>query len=500
MALLGLLVVTACEQGPSQDAVLRFGLATPPRLLDPRLATDATSSRVNRLLYRQLVELDERSLPVPGLATWEQVSPTQYRFRLGQEGRVFSDGSRLTALDVAATYESILDPATGSPHRATLALIQGIAVEGDDLITFSLSAPDPLFPAYLTIGILPATRATQGRVITGLPVGSGSFQVRDWPDPGRLLLERRGDGLLLELTAVKDPSVRVMKLLRGEIQLVQNDLAPELIDYLAGHPAVIVETAPGANLSYVGFNLEDPATAPLLVRRALAHAIDRDALLRYLLRGRGRLAETLLPPEHWAGVTGLQPYPYDPAEARRLLAAAGYGPQRPLRLTYKTSADPFRLRFATAVQAQLAEVGVELGVRSYDWGTVFGDIKEGRFQTYGLTWVGVRTPDIFRYAFHSTSLPPDGANRGRFSQPEVDRLIDAARARPDLAGQAEDYRALQRILHAELPYLPLWYESHVLARVPTVKGYRLAADGSYDSLADVRYSVGQGASAHPGQP
>ncbi len=156
-----------------------------------------------------------------------------------------------------------------------------------------------------------------------------------------------------------------------------------------------------------------------------------------------------------------------------------------MELSYKTSSDPFRVRLATVVQAQLGQVGVRVRVQSYDWGTFFGDVKAGRFQLYGLTWVGIRTPDIFRYAFHSASVPPDGANRGRYRDPEADRLIEAARAEPDLARQAALYRALQALLHQDLPYIPLWYEDQVFAARHRLVGYRLAPDGNYDGLADV---------------
>jgi len=90
------------------------------------------------------------------------------------------------------------------------------------------------------------------------------------------------------------------------------------------------------------------------------------------------------------------------------------------------SFDPFRIRLATILQQQLAEAGIQVTVSSYDWGTFFGDIKAGRFQLYSLAWVGIKSPDIFRYAFHSDALPPAGANRGRFSDVQVDHLIDAA--------------------------------------------------------------------------
>lgn len=483
----GILLVLAmvsclCEASGSP---IRMGLAGPPRNLDPRLATDATSERVNRLLYRRLTTFDAESLPAPELASWEALSPTHYRFTLGAEGRDFSDGSRLTSADVKATFDSVRDPATASPHRATLATIAEITTEGPDRLDFHLREPDPLFPAYLGMGILPAALIQSGHPFAVAPVGSGPLRFESWPQLGRLVLRRQRDGQVLELLAVKDPNVRVMKLLRGEIDLLQNDLSPELIGYLRGRDEVRVERAPGVNFSYLGFNLEDPVTGLPQVRQALAHAIDREEILRYLFQGDGRLATGLFPPEHWAASRDLPTPIFDPDRARALLAEVGYGPERPLRLSYKTSSDPFRIRFATIIQAQLARVGIEARIQSYDWGTFFGDIKVGRFQLYGLTWVGIRTPDIFRYVFHSASAPPEGANRGRYRNPEVDRLIETARAEPDLGRQAVLYRQIQALILADLPYIPLWYEDQFYAARREVRGYQLAPDGNYDALMAV---------------
>lgn len=477
-------LLAACGvQGP--DQTLRMGLASAPRNLDPRFATDAVSERINRLLYRRLVELDAESLPVPSLAKWEQLSPTRYLFTLREDGRTFSDGSQLTSADVEATYASILNAANASPHRALLSVIRDIRTDGPDRVEFRIFEPDALFPAYLGIGILPADLIGRSHSFQRDPVGSGPFRFVDWPEPGRLRLERRRDARLLEFLTVKDPNVRVMKLLRGEIQMLQNDLSPELVDYLRGRKGIRIREIGGSNFSYLGFNLEDSVTGLLPVRRALAHAIDRERILRFLFRGAARSAEAMFPPEHWAGTDALSGYSYDPDRAKALLAAAGFGPEHPLRLVYKTSSDPFRVRLATVVQAQLARVGIGVDVRSYDWGTFYGDIKAGRFQLYSLAWVGIRTPDIFRYVFHSASVPPDGANRGRYRNVEIDRLIETARAEPELERQAALYRELQTLLHDDLPYIPLWYEDQIYACRSEVTGYRLAPDGNYDGLADV---------------
>ena len=461
---------------------MRVGIANPPQNLDPRFATDATSTRINRLLYRRLVEFDAQSRPVPSLATWERLAPDRYRFTLGEEGRAFTDGRRLVADDVAATFRSILDPKTGSPHRALLSIIADIRPLGPDRIEFLLERPDPLFPAYLSIGILPADLIEAAHPFHRDPIGTGEFRFLAWPEQGRIELERLRDHQPLEFLVVSDPNVRVMKLLRGEIDMLQNDLPPELFHLLRNRPEVIVQQIPGANFAYLGFNLEDPATGDLEVRHAVALSIDRGAIIRYLFIGAAREAQSLFPPDHWAGRADLVPYRYDPELARSLLKGLGYDREHPLALVYKTSNDPFRVRLATLIQAQLAEVGIRVDLRSYDWGTYYDDVKSGRFQVYSLSWVGVKTPDIFRYAFHSASVPPDGANRGRYCSPRVDALLDRIAGLDDAERQIPLYAELQQILLDELPYVPLWYEDQIVATRQGLTGYRLAADGNYDGL------------------
>jgi peptide/nickel transport system substrate-binding protein len=479
-----LLCLQACT--PPADNSIRFGLASAPANLDPRFATDATSARINRLLYQRLVDFDDRIRPVPALARWERLGLQHYRFHL-QPGRpAFHDGTPLRAHDVAATYRSLLAPDSGSPHAGTLRLIQDIEVLDDDTLDFRLRQPDPLFPGYLVIGMLPATGIATGVPFHAQPLGSGPFRLAGWPQPGRLQLTRAADGQAFEFLHIGDPTVRVLKLRRGEVDILQNDLPPELLEYLAAQPDITVHRGPGSNFAYIGFNLQDPVTGNAAVRQAIAHAIDREGIIRHLLGGAAQPAAALLPPDHWAGHPGLQQIAYDPEQARTLLTAAGYDAGRPLTLHYKTSTDAVRLRIATVIQQQLAQAGIDMQLSSYDWGTFFGDIKAGRFQMYSLMWVGIKTPDIFRYAFHSTSLPPEGANRGRLVDAGIDRLITTAEQGTTLDEQALAYRQVQMRLLQQLPYIPLWYEDHVVALRTGIEGYRLAPDGNFDGLRHTR--------------
>jgi peptide/nickel transport system substrate-binding protein len=127
------------------------------------------------------------------------------------------------------------------------------------------------------------------------------------------------------------------------------------------------------------------------------------------------------------------------------------------------------------MQAQMREAGIDLEIQSLDWGTFFDDVKHGKFQLYGLTWVGIRTPEIYRLAFHRASVPPAGANRGRFADAYTDHLIEAS-----------DWQAVSTRVHALLPYVPLWYEGQFVAMRDNLSGYALAADGSWDGLITVQ--------------
>ena len=469
--------LVACSPQPAD--VIVFAVATAPTVLDPRLASDAASERVNALLYDRLVVLDEQGRAQPAMGRWQRLAPTRYRVVLDPARASFwGDGRQPRAEDVATTYRTLLDGASGSPHAGALAVIERIEVIDDATLDFELARADPGFPARLTIGIVPAERAL-GRGLARDPLGSGPFRLDVWRDDGGVVLQRRRDGQRFALVPVPDPTMRVLKLLRGEAQLLQNDLPAELYTFLEQDPIVDVEQRPGTTFAYLGFNLADPVTSRDEVRRAIAHAIDRDAVIRYLFGGRARSAESVLPPTHWAGAA-LEPVRFDPGRARQLLRNAGYGPENPLTISYKTSTDPFRLRLAHVFQNQLAEVGIRLQIASYDWGTFFGDIKAGRFQMYSLAWVGINSPDILRYAFHSTSLPPAGANRGRLVDPQIDRLVERGQL-ADVDDAAVLYREAQARIHDSLVYVPLWYEHNVSAS-RGLDGYRPGHDGNYLAL------------------
>lgn len=156
----------------------------------------------------------------------------------------------------------------------------------------------------------------------------------------------------------------------------------------------------------------------------------------------------------------------------QLLQEAGV--KLPLKLVYKTSTDAQRVRFATILQAQMRPAGIDLEIRSLDWGTFFEDVKQGNFQLFGLTWVGIKTLEIYAKAFCSQSFPPNGFNRGRYNDAELDKLLTK-----------EDWPAATQRIHAQLPYIPLWYEGQFAAMRKEINNYVPKPDGNWDNLTTI---------------
>jgi peptide/nickel transport system substrate-binding protein len=225
--------------------------------------------------------------------------------------------------------------------------------------------------------------------------------------------------------------------------------------------------------------------------RALAYPYHRHILVRHLLKGTGTVAGGLLSPLNWAYDANGRRWPYDPKRAKRLLDEAGYpdpdgdGPLPRFHLSFKTTNIDLRRRIAEAIKEQLQQVGIEIDVRSYEWATFYSDIKKGNFHLYSLAWVGIMDPDILYQIFHSSSFPPNGDNRGRYSNPAVDRLLEQGRSTNELAERKRIYGQVQRILAEDLPYVPLWWWNNVVVKKPALENFTPYPDGDLISLKHV---------------
>jgi peptide/nickel transport system substrate-binding protein len=465
---------------------LTIGVQTGVTSLDARQATDAASGRILRLVTMGLVDLDDQQQPIPKAARRiEQTDPLTYTLWLGDH--TFHDGTVLTAHHVKHLYDTIRDPKSASPLRGLYAVIEDIRAPADDMLVFTLKKPNPFFWNLL---LRPLVKLNPDGTAPALPVGIGPYHVTQLTDSGDVTLTLaptwRGTPPALErirFKTVPDPLVRLLKLRKGELDMLQNDIPEVFFDYALRHGMVGV-TGPSATYTYIGFNLQDTLTGRLEVRQALAHAIDRQTMMETLLGGRAQPALSVLPASHPAYWPAPQAA-YDPAKAEALLDAAGLprgADGMRFRLTFSTTNTPSLLLLAQVLQAQLKEVGIDLKINTAEWGTFYGNIRKGNFQMFLLSWVGLFQPDFFQYVFHSRMVPPEGANRGRYLNPEMDALIDRimteldADTRNALSVQVQQLQARDHI------YLPLWRRDHLVLKQPYVKGYTPPLDGGYESI------------------
>jgi peptide/nickel transport system substrate-binding protein len=144
---------------------------------------------------------------------------------------------------------------------------------------------------------------------------------------------------------------------------------------------------------------------------------------------------------------------------------------------------------AAVLQQQLRDVGIALDIRTFEFATFFADVTSGAFQVYSLRWIGANEdPDIFEYSFHSNRFPPEGSNRGFYSNPRIDSLIDEARRQTDQNVRKRLYDEVQEILAQDVPSINLWYFDNVLVRTRRVRNVTLNPSGNYDFLKTAEIS------------
>ncbi|MGN6731708.1 MAG: ABC transporter substrate-binding protein [Candidatus Binatia bacterium] len=473
-----------------------------PLQLDPRYATDANGVRIGNLIYNSLLRADPNSQLRPELAeSLRLLDDRTYAVDLRQNV-TFQNGQPLTAADVKFTYESILDSNNRSPKRGNLKPLRAIEQTGAYQLRFHLFAPHAPFIEQLTLGIVPASSPANPAVSTQAPPGSGPFML-EAAEPGEQITLRRNPhywehkpplgGVIFRI--IPDALVRVLEFKKGNIDLMQNDIEPDMVPWLEKNTAADVGAYPGTTFQYIGINLTHPILKNVKVRRALAYAIDRESLVRYILKGIGTVAGGVLSPLNWAYEENIEPWPYDPERAKQLLDEAGFpdpdgdGPLPRFRLSFKTTNIDLRRRIAEAIKEQLQKVGIELDVRSYEWAAFYSDIKKGNFHLYSLAWVGILDPDILFQIFHSSSFPPAGDNRGHYSNPEVDHLLEQGRATNNQQERKQIYAKAQKLLAQDLPYVPLWWWKNVIVKKPTVQNFIPYPDGEMISLKQTRWAA-----------
>jgi peptide/nickel transport system substrate-binding protein len=494
------LLLTACStSAPSAEtSYLVVAQRTSPNSLDPRLASDEATARVQQLVFSSLMTIGDDLRPKPSLLeTLDNPTPETYIARL-RHGVKFHDGHELTARDVVYTYALFLDPAFVSPFKGGFTVLKSVRALDDYTVEFVLNAPFGAFPMQLVpIPIVPDGR---GPAMKSHPIGTGPYKFVRYAVDDQLVLAAFDDyfegkpanrGLILKV--IPDDTMRGLELRKKSVDVTVNDMSPDIVYGLESRGDVIVKRAPGLDFSYIGFNMQDPVLKDRRVRHAIGYAINRDAIIKYLRRDLARPAFGLVPPGGWAFEPDVFTFTYDPAKAAQLLDEAGYrdpdggGPLPRIALTLKIGTSEETRLQATAIQQDLAKVGIALEVRSYETATLFADLVRGDFQLSNPQWVGgaVLDPDILRRVFHSSQVPPAGFNRGRYSNPDVDRLLDVATAALTEADRKKYYSDVQKLVAEDAPYIPIWNRVNYIMAQPTLTGLHLNPISDFTALKDV---------------
>ena len=351
----------------------------------------------------------------------------------------------------------------------------------------------------MILGIVPRHIAEKpDNNLASRPIGTGPFKLIEWEPDESLTFQAfsqyfEGQPRISSMVyrIIPDETIRLLEVKKGNLDLVQNAFSPDALESLQGNQKINIIKKMGTNYNYLGFNLQDPILKNQKVRAAIAQAIDRLMIIQRLLKDLAQPATGVLAPGNWAYEPNVAAYGYDLQSAKRLLDEAGFpdpdgdGPKMRFSLLYKTSQNESSKKVAEVIQQNLAEAGIGVDIRSYEWGTFFADIKSGNFQLCSLQWVGVTEPDIYYNLFHSSSVPPQGANRGRYLNKELDLLLEQGRKTLDLDSRKKIYSQVQKIIASDLPYISLWYQTNVAVLSRRVEGFVLYPDGDFTSLRQV---------------
>jgi peptide/nickel transport system substrate-binding protein len=502
----GVLVALACgrREPPSPPAatIARHLIGDPPTL-DPTTILDEESLRVTAMMFRPLLGIDKNLELVPALAKSWSVSEDGlvYEFLL-DPASTWEDGSPVTSDDVRFTIERIHDPRVNAANW-NWGFEDLAGIETPDAATVRVRFQKPYAERILAFALPIVSAAAYGRAQPGdvdrRPVGSGPYRLVSWDSNRTIRLARRPDAPAdrypfaeVVFRVIPDDSTRFQAGARGDldefrISRDQRNATEDMPEFLA---RIDVRKIPQPLEVVIVWNTRNPLLSDVRVRRALAHAWNREETARQLYPPDGAaLISGPYPPGVAANAPDVAPPAYDPAETARLLDAAGWkaGPDGVRRRGGRKARIDLVIRAQARVEINLAEilrsafekVGVELVPLPLDAAAYNERGQDGNFDAY-LTARFFVPPnfDPFPY-WDSSQWAPGGQNMGFYKNPEADRLMEAARHELDSAKRLELYRQIHRILAADQPADFLWGVDQYYGIAKRIGGVELSPLGLF---------------------
>ncbi len=476
----------------AQNGTLEIAIDTAPVGLDPHLVTAFSSFAVIGQIYDSLVETNAALEIEPGLATEWTVSDDglTYVFQLRNDVR-FHNGRTMTADDVVYSLERIADPETASPQASRFATVESAVATGEYEVTFTLTEPFAPFLSNLpNLSIVPQEVVAEHGNLQQVAVGTGPFKLAEVVPDTYVLLEANPDyyregqpGVAqVRYNIVPVASTRAAGIRTGTYHLIP-DVDPATAQTLSGVQGVELLEIQDLAYTLLGLNVaREPFDDPR-VRQAINYAIDREELVEAVYFGNGVPGGPLSPGlQAWATDTSeFACYATDRDMARSLLAEAGYPDGFSAGIltfgTIQTVVDS-----AQVLQAQLAEVGIDVEVNVAEFGTFVQDWTNSNFDMFVSLNGGSADPDGY---LHRTFVTDGSTNVFNYSDPEVDALLDEGRTTTDMAARVEIYDELQQRLACEGPIAHLVYGTLFTAVADEVEGYQQLPTRSLRYLREV---------------
>ncbi|WP_233720474.1 ABC transporter substrate-binding protein [Jiella avicenniae] len=481
----GLLLTTALpfsawsqEGTPVSGGTLNVGFISDVRTLDPIQSAQWTERQVLFLMFDSLIDVNPDFSLKPGLAeSWDFEDDGKKMVLHLRQGIEFHDGTPFNAEAVKWNLDKRLDPATGSSQRSLLeGVITGVEATDEHTVTIDLAQPYPPLLALLAdrAGLMASPKAAEtfGKDAGSHPVGTGPFVFDQWTRGSTISLKRnddfwQGDMPYLDAVVFNDiPSnlVGIQRMMIGEIDFI-SQLDP--LDTQLAKASPDIELVPSNSGPWYSLQWKwdtAPYDNPEL-RRAVAHALNRERINQILWAGEGNVSNGFTPDGLWWTPAKLEEYEYDPVLARKIIADAGLQGTT-LRLA-APSGDTLR-RFSELAKEDLDAVGLDVQLEPVPQSEYYARTVAGSIQFTPMRWSQRADPDgLIHYLFASDGT----ANSTGYGNPQVDKWIDEARRTSDEARRKDLYDQIQMQISKDLPYMPVGFSSEFNAMRKSVNGF-----------------------------
>lgn len=499
-----LLFTVSCRRGNAEYVTV--ALSEPFSTFDTLTSdkSDSAAERVKNLLFNSLVKKSE---------TFDYVGELASEIKTSEDGKVitfvlrpnikFHNGKEFTSKDVKYTFDELFK-STGfkkfafydTVGKEQVAHITSIETPDPLTVVFNINRPalkNQLLSNLVAVPIIP--EGTVGDQRTS-PVGSGPFKFVKF-DQSQNTVEFEAfpeywDGApkvaKLRVKTIADASALQAELQNGAVDLapLPSNLPPDTLKALGDSDKLSVQQFPGSNIQYVGINVKSAPLDNVKVRQAIGYAIDREKIIKELLLGQAKPAFSILPDSSWAYTAGTE-YKYDPEKAKQLIKESGYK-NEPIKFKF-TAGNAFFSSYSQAIQSSLIAVGLNVEIETLDSNILRDDLAKGKFMINTGVWIGGNQDPIFiKDLFTSGRIPGDGVsccNRSRYSNPEVDKLVESAINEVDRTKAADLYKQAWAIISNDLPLLPLWYPANMVVANKRIDNIKVNASGDWSFIKDI---------------